>query len=49
VDGNKRIAWYVLVVFLHMNGHPLDAADVDIDEAERFVIDVARARWTTEG
>ncbi|MFE9362373.1 type II toxin-antitoxin system death-on-curing family toxin [Streptomyces sp. NPDC006978] len=39
VDGNKRIAWYATWVFLHMNGHPLDA-DFDVDEAERFVLDV---------
>ncbi|MFH8883871.1 type II toxin-antitoxin system death-on-curing family toxin [Streptomyces californicus] len=36
VDGNKRIAWYATWVFLHMNGHPLDA-DFDVDAAERFV------------
>ncbi|MER6318479.1 Fic family protein [Streptomyces sp. NPDC001581] len=39
VDGNKRIAWYATWVFLHMNGHPLDAG-FDVDEAERFVLDV---------
>ncbi|MEU2055091.1 type II toxin-antitoxin system death-on-curing family toxin [Streptomyces bungoensis] len=39
VDGNKRIAWYATWVFLHMNGHPLDS-DFDVDEAERFVLDV---------
>jgi death on curing protein len=38
VDGNKRIAWYATWVFLHMNGHPLDAG-FDVDEAERFVLD----------
>ncbi|GHI89426.1 type II toxin-antitoxin system death-on-curing family toxin [Streptomyces xanthophaeus] len=41
VDGNKRIAWYATWVFLHMNGHPLDAA-FDVDEAERFVLDVCQ-------
>ncbi|MCB5167276.1 Fic family protein [Streptomyces bambusae] len=41
VDGNKRIAWYATWVFLHMNGHPLDA-NFDIDEAERFVLDVCQ-------
>ncbi|GAA3826933.1 type II toxin-antitoxin system death-on-curing family toxin [Streptomyces coacervatus] len=41
VDGNKRIAWYATWVFLHMNGHPLDA-DFDVDEAERFVLDVCQ-------
>lgn len=41
VDGNKRIAWYATWVFLHMNGHPLDA-DFDVDEAEQFVLDVCQ-------
>lgn len=41
VDGNKRIAWYATWVFLHMNGHPLDAR-FDVDEAERFVLDVCQ-------
>jgi len=41
VDGNKRIAWYATWVFLHMNGHPLDS-DFDVDEAERFVLDVCQ-------
>ncbi|MEU6894280.1 Fic family protein [Streptomyces sp. NPDC046557] len=40
-DGNKRIAWYATWVFLHMNGHPLDA-DFDVDEAEQFVLDVGQ-------
>ncbi|WP_327395607.1 type II toxin-antitoxin system death-on-curing family toxin [Streptomyces phaeochromogenes] len=41
VDGNKRIAWYSAWVFLHMNGHPLDA-EFDVDEAEAFVFDVCQ-------
>ncbi|MET7574190.1 Fic family protein [Streptomyces sp. NPDC005492] len=41
VDGNKRIAWYTTWVFLHLNGHPLDA-DFDVDEAETFVLDVCQ-------
>lgn len=41
VDGNKRIAWYATWVFLHMNGHPLKAG-FDVDEAERFVLDVCQ-------
>ncbi|MFF3301428.1 type II toxin-antitoxin system death-on-curing family toxin [Streptomyces sp. NPDC002908] len=41
VDGNKRIAWYATWVFLHINGHPLDA-DFDVDEAERFVLHVCQ-------
>ncbi|MCX5343269.1 type II toxin-antitoxin system death-on-curing family toxin [Streptomyces atratus] len=39
VDGNKRIAWYATWVFLHINGHRL-SADFDVDEAEKFVLDV---------
>ncbi|MEU0071381.1 Fic family protein [Streptomyces sp. NPDC006332] len=41
VDGNKRIAWYATWVYLHMNGRPLDP-DFDVDEAERFVLDVCQ-------
>ncbi|GGV12891.1 toxin Doc [Streptomyces litmocidini] len=41
VDGNKRIAWYATWVFLHLDGHPLDA-DFDVDEAEAFVLDVCQ-------
>uniref|UniRef100_A0AAU3GWJ6 Fic family protein n=1 Tax=Streptomyces sp. NBC_01401 TaxID=2903854 RepID=A0AAU3GWJ6_9ACTN len=41
VDGNRRIAWYATWVFLHMNGHPLDAG-FDVDEAERFVLDACQ-------
>ncbi|WP_112466470.1 type II toxin-antitoxin system death-on-curing family toxin [Streptomyces triticisoli] len=41
VDGNKRTAWYATWVFLHLNGHPLDA-DFDVDEAEQFVLDVSQ-------
>ncbi|OKK07602.1 death-on-curing protein [Streptomyces sp. CB03234] len=41
VDGNKRLAWYATWVFLHMNGHPLDA-EFDVDEAEQFVLDVCQ-------
>lgn len=41
MDGNKRIAWYATWVFLHMNGHPLDA-DFDVDAAERFVLAVCQ-------
>ncbi|KES07175.1 death-on-curing protein [Streptomyces toyocaensis] len=41
VDGNKPLAWYGTWVFLHVNGHPLDT-DFDVDEAERFVLDVCQ-------
>ncbi|MBU3067541.1 Fic family protein [Nocardia sp. NEAU-G5] len=41
VDGNKRIAWYATWVFLHLNGHPLDA-DFNVDTAEQFVLGVCQ-------
>ncbi|MFG2624878.1 type II toxin-antitoxin system death-on-curing family toxin [Streptomyces sp. NPDC048473] len=41
VDGNKRIAWYATWVFLHINGHRL-SADFDVEEAEKFVLDVCQ-------
>ncbi|WP_406419919.1 type II toxin-antitoxin system death-on-curing family toxin [Streptomyces sp. NBC_00873] len=41
VDGNKRIAWYATWVFLHINGHRL-SVDFDVDEAEKFVLDVCQ-------
>ncbi|MGW4204853.1 type II toxin-antitoxin system death-on-curing family toxin [Streptomyces sp. NPDC004726] len=41
VDGNKRLAWYATWVFLHLNGHPLDAA-FDVDTAEQFVLEVCQ-------
>ncbi|MFI6061354.1 type II toxin-antitoxin system death-on-curing family toxin [Streptomyces sp. NPDC051286] len=41
VDGNKRIAWYATWVFLYINGHRL-SADFDVDEAEKFVLDVCQ-------
>ncbi|MET9431237.1 MULTISPECIES: Fic family protein [unclassified Streptomyces] len=41
VDGNKRLAWYATWVFLHLNGHPLDAG-FDVDRAEEFVLDVCQ-------
>ncbi|MFH8728143.1 type II toxin-antitoxin system death-on-curing family toxin [Streptomyces termitum] len=41
VDGNKRISWYAVWVFLHLNGHPLDPG-FDTDRAEAFVLDVCQ-------
>ncbi|MCM2575797.1 type II toxin-antitoxin system death-on-curing family toxin [Streptomyces meridianus] len=41
VDGNKRIAWLATWVFLHLNGHPLQA-EFDVDEAEAFVLGVCQ-------
>ncbi|KXO97998.1 type II toxin-antitoxin system death-on-curing family toxin [Tsukamurella pseudospumae] len=40
VDGNKRTAWASAWAFLRLNGVNL-AADYDVDDAERFVLDVA--------
>ncbi len=41
IDGNKRLAWYATWVFLHLNGHPLNAA-FDVDSAEAFVLAVCQ-------
>lgn len=38
VDGNKRLAWLATVVFLDLNGHPVD---LDDDEAFDLVVRVA--------
>ncbi len=40
VDGNKRTAWMATVVFLEINGHPLDTT-IDVDAAGEFVLAVA--------
>ncbi|MFI6286628.1 type II toxin-antitoxin system death-on-curing family toxin [Streptomyces sp. NPDC051018] len=48
VDGNKRLAWYATWVFLHMNGHPLDAT-FDVDMAEEFVLEVCQGRRDVAG
>lgn len=40
LDGNKRAAWNSTAVFLEVNGKPL-VDPVDVDRAERFVLDVA--------
>lgn len=50
VDGNKRLGWLAAVVFLHINGHRVEAND---DEAFDLVMSVAAgdldvddiARW----
>lgn len=39
VDGNKRLAWASARVFLALNGTSL--LDVDVDQAEEFVLAVA--------
>lgn len=38
VDGNKRLGWLAAVVFLHVNGHRVEADD---DEAFELVMAVA--------
>ncbi|HWD02611.1 MAG TPA: type II toxin-antitoxin system death-on-curing family toxin [Amycolatopsis sp.] len=42
-DGNKRAAWNCAIVFLDINGHPL-AEPLDVDKAERMILDVWRGR-----
>ena len=39
LDGNKRLGWVAMRTFLELNGVPPMRADVD--EAERFVLDIA--------
>lgn len=39
LDGNKRLGWVAMRVFLELNGVPPLRADVD--EAERFVLGIA--------
>ena len=41
VDGNKRLGWLSLVLFLALNGHRLDVPD---DDAYDLVIGVAEGR-----
>lgn len=48
VDGNKRIAWCATWVFLHLNGHRL-SVDFDVDEAEKFVLDVCQGALDMPG
>lgn len=43
VDGNKRLGWLALYVFLGLNGHRLE---VDDDQAYDTVIAVAEGRLT---
>ena len=42
IDGNKRIAWAAMKVFLLLNGVHLTYT---VDEAEAFVLDVARGEF----
>ncbi|MGC5010210.1 type II toxin-antitoxin system death-on-curing family toxin [Streptosporangium sp. DT93] len=43
VDGNKRVAWVVTIVFLSWNGTTIDTGD---DRAYDFVIAVASGKLT---
>nr|WP_250649038.1 MULTISPECIES: type II toxin-antitoxin system death-on-curing family toxin [unclassified Actinomyces] len=45
VDGNKRLGWMSLVVFLGLNGANLDEPD---DEAYDLVVSVAEGRCSWE-
>lgn len=45
VDGNKRIGWLATVVFLDLNGRPIE---LDDGEAFDFVIDIAEGRLDVE-
>ncbi len=44
IDGNKRLAWAAARVFLALNGVPL--SDVDVDQAEEFMVAVAAGTLT---
>lgn len=44
-DGNKRLGWLATVVFLDLNGHPVDLAD---DDAFNLVMGVAAGRVAVE-
>jgi death-on-curing protein len=44
VDGNKRLAWAAARVFLALNEVPMQ--DVDVDQAEAFVLSVAAGALT---
>lgn len=45
VDGNKRLGWLATVVFLDLNGQPVELED---DDAFDLVIDIAEARLDVE-
>jgi len=46
VDGNKRVALMVMYVFLNINGHPLDAREV---EAVEVMMRLASGELTEKG
>lgn len=45
LDGNKRLSWLLVTIFYAMNGYEIYA---DVEEAERFVLDVAGAHLEIE-
>ncbi len=45
VDGNKRIGWAAMRVFLRLNGHRIAA---DVDEQERAVLALAASETSRE-
>src|SRR5262245_62830383 len=47
LDGNKRLAWVAARVFLDLNDVP--PAEVDVDHAEAFVIQVVTHQLDTVG
>lgn len=44
IDGNKRLAWAAARIFLALNAVPIQ--DVDVDQAEVFVVSVASGALT---
>jgi death-on-curing protein len=45
IDGNKRLAWLATVVFLDLNGRPIE---MDDRSAFQLVVDVAAGRLEAE-
>lgn len=45
VDGNKRLGWLATVVFLDINGRPVD---LDDEEAFQLVLDIAEGKTDVE-
>ena len=46
IDGNKRLAWSAMRVFLIMNGLEVE---YDVDDAEQMVLDVAQGLLDVDG
>jgi death on curing protein len=45
IDGNKRLAWAAAMVFISLNTE-IPVPDVDVDQAEAFVLAVANGSLT---